>query len=241
VTTFGTAYWSRDPRRARKDAFAMVDVGFSWVVVPVSTERMRFDWAGTDLVCRSLWQAGLRVWISPWGVGGLFGGEGVCAAGNPHAVMDEWLDWAEGLTADGLYWDEPKGAHGIDAIATAPWTDRPERLYWNPRVGVRPPDHVLGRMESIGLDAYGRPWQDIHALYDEAAAATGRRPHLWIRAFRIPATDSDTPAMTIAWAIEEGFRDLAIWGWPSPGCSILDCERPGKVWKGVINAIGAAR
>ena len=46
MPTFGCAYWGRDASVADRDLASLPALGFSWVVIPVSTERMRYDRAG---------------------------------------------------------------------------------------------------------------------------------------------------------------------------------------------------
>src|SRR5215212_10811866 len=50
VPTFGCAYWGRDAGVADRDFASLPGLGFSWVVIPVSTERMRQDRAGAAAV-----------------------------------------------------------------------------------------------------------------------------------------------------------------------------------------------
>ena len=73
MPTFGCAYWGRDARLAERDLAPLPELGFSWIVIPVSTERMRYDRAGAAAVIVAAKRNGLVTRIAPWGVGGLFG------------------------------------------------------------------------------------------------------------------------------------------------------------------------
>src|SRR5215217_6062209 len=120
VPTFGCAYWGRDARVSERDLASLPELGFSWVVIPVSTERMRYDRAGAAAVIAAARRRGLATRIAPWGVGGLFGGEGVVEAGpSPLATLTWWLSCAHELEPDAMYWHEPFGAPGFGAMAQA--------------------------------------------------------------------------------------------------------------------------
>lgn len=235
---FGCSYWQRDPRRARKDGAHLAAAGFAWVVVPISEERMAFDFDGTAQVITALQLERLAVRVSPWGVGGLFGGEGIQGRGDPVETVLGWLDRAEHLDPDGIYWDEPKGVHGATAISMAR-TFQPEHVYLNPHVGVAPSDAVLARMASIGIDCYDG---DIVRAIDEAeglASQHGKPIHIWVRGFRIDRAHTAHPGHQIYRLRKLGVNDIAIWGYPSPGVSCLNNDRPRKVWNAVLDGIGA--
>src|SRR5918998_4355729 len=59
VPTFGCAYWGRDASVADRDFASLPGLGFSWVVIPVSTERMRYDRAGAAAVIEAAKRHGL--------------------------------------------------------------------------------------------------------------------------------------------------------------------------------------
>src|SRR5918993_4920739 len=90
VSAFGCAYWGRDASVAERDLASLPELGFSWVVIPVSTERMRFDRAGAAAVIVAAKRHGLATRIAPWGVGGLFGGEGIAEAGRSPMANLAW-------------------------------------------------------------------------------------------------------------------------------------------------------
>ena len=120
MPTFGCAYWGRDAGVAERDLASLPELGFSWVVVPVSTERMRYDRAGAAAVIAAAKRHGLATRIAPWGVGGIFGGEGIVEAGRiTMATLAWWLSSAHELEPDAMFWDEPHGAPGLRAMTEA--------------------------------------------------------------------------------------------------------------------------
>src|SRR5918994_336236 len=63
---------------------------------------------------------GLATRIAPWGVGGIFGGEGMVEAGRtPQETLAWWLSSAHELQPDAMLWDEPQGARGLRAMTKA--------------------------------------------------------------------------------------------------------------------------
>ncbi len=143
MPTFGCAYWGRDASVAERDLAPLPELGFSWVVVPVSTERMRYDRAGAAAVIAAAKRHGLATRIAPWGVGGIFGGEGIVEAGRtPQETLAWWLSSAHELEADAMFWDEPHGALGLQAMAeamtTLPIPGAVQYLYNNPETATGP-------------------------------------------------------------------------------------------------------
>lgn len=239
MTTYGVSYWGRGLKRAFKDAERLADAGFSWVNVPISEERMAFDFDGRGKVIAMLRHFGLEVRVSPWGVGGMFGGEGIASARKPRVAVRDWLERALDLEPDALYWDEPQGAHGRDVVEEfCDIPEVPQHIYINPKVGLTPHEGTLERMASIGIDCYDG---DLQRAADESAGIRtqyGKPVHIWLKAFRIPrGVEHVTPALMAALA--ECGLDIAIWGYPSPGVSCLDNDRPRKVWRAITDAMEA--
>lgn len=239
MTRYGVSYWGRDPRRARNDAARIAAAGFSWVNVPISEERMAFDFDGTARVITALQMERIEVRASPWGVAGLFGGEGIASRSDPLETARRWLDRAERLDPDAIYWDEPRGVHGASAITLA-HTHLPEHVYLNPRVGIAPDAETLARMTSIGIDCYDG---DTRRVADDAArleAQHGKPIHVWLRAFRVAREAEGRIPDLISWLTTMAdIEEIAVWGYPSPGVSCLDNDRPRKVWNAVLEGIGA--
>lgn len=235
MVTFGVAYWGRCVATAERDVARLRAAGFSWVVLPVSSERMAFDRPATARVVAAAKAAGLTAWVSPWGPP--FGGEGIAPADkSPLRAAADWLADALGLDPDGVYFDEPLGVRGPQAVeALLPACPLPMRLYANERVGVLPSRAVLDRMESVGVDYYdGNPF----ALEERLDRVGRSRPrHVWTRAFGLPPARSIEPAVNIGFLARSGVADIGVWGYPSPGVSCLNNAEPERVWALVEEAV----
>lgn len=128
---FGFSYFgNRYPHHARADLRAMAELGAGFVVHVMSEADLRWN-PGTlgDLVQIGS-GFGLQPWLTPWGVGGLFGGETASYAVGEHpeacqrdndgrhlpalcprrpefrALMTEWLDAAAAAGAEIVQSDE---------------------------------------------------------------------------------------------------------------------------------------
>ncbi|WP_227378674.1 hypothetical protein [Haladaptatus halobius] len=128
----GTSYFGvRDPEHAETDLDRFSDAGLD-AVLHTFSERDREFYRETmaDIVAASH-DRSLSVYVNPWGVGGVFGGEAFSrfVARNPDSrqvlntgervsaacfndpafreFVREWTHDAAGLGADVLFWDEP--------------------------------------------------------------------------------------------------------------------------------------
>ena len=158
MPTFGCAYWGRDADVAQRDFASLADIGFSWVVVPISTERMRYDHGGAAAVIAAAKCHGLVTRIAPWGVSGIFGGEGIVEASRtPMATLTWWLSCAHELEPDAMFWDEPHGALGLRAMSKAMTTlaipGATQYLYINPDRSEWPKLPAATSLAGIGIDA----------------------------------------------------------------------------------------
>src|SRR5215211_5595779 len=248
VPTFGCAYWGRDASVAERDLASLSEIGFSWVVIPVSTERMRFDLAGAARVIAAAKRQGLTTRIAPWGVGGIFGGEGVVEAGlSPMATLTWWLACAHELQPNAMFWDEPHGAVGLGAMAHAMATlDIPgaeQYLYINPDRSEWPDLPSTASLAGIGIDAYHSPALAIARL-PEVRARYGLPVHVWVRSFGLTRRQTSWPARDLSALLDAGVADIGVWGFPSAGCSCLDNAEPQRAWDqitGTIARLGEAR
>jgi hypothetical protein len=241
VATFGCAYWGRDASVADVDFASLFDVGFSWVVIPVSTERMRFDRAGAAAVIAAAKRHGLSTRIAPWGVGGIFGGEGIVEAGrSPRATLAWWLSSAHELQPDAMFWDEPHGSLGLQAMTEAmrtlaiPGTE--QYLYINPDRSAWPKLPATTTLAGIALDAYGDVEEAIARL-PKVYKRYDLPVHVWVRNFGLPAEQTTRPAGDITALCDAGVTDIGVWGYPSAGCSCLDSAEPQRAWEGIVEAI----
>jgi hypothetical protein len=130
---FGLSYFGvRNPQHMAHDLDDMVRLGFDYVVLTFSENDHRFYRATMAEAVRSAHQRGLRAYIDPWGVCGIFGGEAFTDRGAwdldgqqrrsdgrplpllcPNSVevrtyLRQWIGTvAETLRADAIFWDEP--------------------------------------------------------------------------------------------------------------------------------------
>jgi len=128
----GVAYFgSRDPRHVRTDLEDMRKHHCNMVIHTFSEEDYNFYALVMKEIVSISHELGFEVYIDPWGVGGVFGGEafsrfvmqnpGECqrlASGAPApaaclnspaflAFMKSWVDFAATAGADIVFWDEP--------------------------------------------------------------------------------------------------------------------------------------
>ena len=241
MPTFGCAYWGRDPIVADRDFASLSGLGFSWVVIPVSTERMRFDRAGATAVIAAAKRHGLASRVAPWGVGGLFGGEGIVEAGRtPRATLAWWLSCAHELHADAMFWDEPHGPRALRAMAQAMSTlvipGAAQYLYINPERSEWPVLPATTSIAGIGIDAYRSPAVAIARL-SEVRERYGVPVHVWVRNFGLPADQTSRPANDLYALHDAGVAEIGVWGFPSAGCSCLDNAEPRRAWDGIAETI----
>ncbi len=241
MTSFMTAYFGRDTRHAGANARIMKDEGFSAVVLPCSEERMRFDAAGVRDIVQAAKDAGLETYVSPWGVGGVFGGEGI---GTTPKATWTWLEAAIECDPDGIYWDEPHGHDAQKLLAFLSLAAPPrmkQMLYWNPDKLLRPPPPaVLSQMVSVGMDLYDGS-VDNASTVNVLAANARIEAHLWIKGFSVKAGDEGTTAALIGQATIRVPR-VGVWGWRgSEAIGCLRCERPDVFWNEVTTAIRACQ
>ena len=129
---FGASYFGvRDPDHVYRDMLEMANEGLTFVVHTFSENDMRF-YSGTmkEIVDISR-KAGLEVYLDPWGVCGIFGGEAFSAfvcenpdtwqilksgkrvpaacPNNPKTLefLEDWVRTAVELSPTGIFFDEP--------------------------------------------------------------------------------------------------------------------------------------
>lgn len=130
---FGVSYFGvRNPQYTARDLDEMVRLGFDYVVVTFSEDDYRFYLESVATCVEQAHERGLEVWVDPWGVGGIFGGEAFTEIGaweveaqqqrsdgrslpllcpTSDVVRDYLKRWittvADRLQADAIFWDEP--------------------------------------------------------------------------------------------------------------------------------------
>lgn len=128
----GTSYFGvRIPRHAAKDMDQLVRQGFTYVCHTFSENDMLFYHRTCKEIVKITRDKGLEVYVDPWGVGRVFGGEafsnfvacnldalqvlsdnepvGFACPMNPkfRKFMVEWIEAAVNLQPDVIFWDEP--------------------------------------------------------------------------------------------------------------------------------------
>ncbi|MGQ4809811.1 hypothetical protein NKDENANG_03246 [Candidatus Entotheonellaceae bacterium PAL068K] len=130
---FGVSYFGvRNPPHVQRDLDDMLRLGFDYVVFTFSEHDHRFYRETLATCVRHAHQRGLKVYIDPWGVCGIFAGEAFTERGAwdlegqqrrsdgrplpllcPNSVevrtyLRQWIGTvAEVLHADAIFWDEP--------------------------------------------------------------------------------------------------------------------------------------
>lgn len=131
AATLGLSYFgNRYLEHARIDLRAMAEMGADFVVHVMSEADLRWN-PGTMAELAALTrEAGMRAWLTPWGVGGVFGGESASYAVGDHPeacqrasdgrhlpalcprqpvfrdLIHGWLDAAKAASAEVVQWDE---------------------------------------------------------------------------------------------------------------------------------------
>jgi hypothetical protein len=127
VSYFGNRY----PRHARADLQAIAETGASFVVHAVSEADMRWNPETIAELVRIGREFELQPWLSPWALGGVFGGESASYVVGEHPeacqrasdgrhlpalclrqavfreLMEQWTEMAATVGAAVVQWDEP--------------------------------------------------------------------------------------------------------------------------------------
>jgi hypothetical protein len=128
----GISYFgNRHSEHFRRDAEEMVSHSIDYVVHTFSETDLAFYCEAMREIVQISHEKGLEVWIDPWAVGGVFGGEAfsklvathlnhrqisaggeslpIACLNNPdfRRFMRNWTDAAIQIGADVLFWDEP--------------------------------------------------------------------------------------------------------------------------------------
>ncbi len=128
----GASYFGvRNPDYAREDLEEMRKIGCDFVVHTFSENDFTFYQKTMKQIANISHELGMEVWVDPWGVGGVFGGEafsdflvrntrsrqvysdgglapGACLQDQKFKDwMKEWVEAAANLGADVIFWDEP--------------------------------------------------------------------------------------------------------------------------------------
>jgi hypothetical protein len=150
VSYFGNKF----VRHAREDFADMVKHNCNFVVLTFSENDAQYYAETFRKIVDAAHEAGLEVYIDPWGVGGVFGGEAgsgflaehpdgrqITAMGlalpaacinNPafRRFLKGWLATALLLGADGIFWDEPHFYFERHGWKVGCWCQYCRRKYW---------------------------------------------------------------------------------------------------------------
>ncbi len=124
-------YGNRIPWRVREDLKVIRDAGCNYIVLTFSEEDLEFYQGAFAEIIKGCHEFGLEVWMDPWAVGQVFGGEtysslvaknlslrqisslgeSLAIACPNHPVFRDyllkWIRTCKKLGADVLFWDEP--------------------------------------------------------------------------------------------------------------------------------------
>lgn len=143
---FATSYFgNRIVRHVKADMRRLKAEGFGIVVHTFSENDLRYYRDTMGNIVDASHEAGLRVWLDPWGLGGVFGGEAfsdaalkepawaqVCATGtrlpaccpsNPafRSFVAQWIGVCLEAGADGVFWDEPHMFSDQNGLSAGCW------------------------------------------------------------------------------------------------------------------------
>ena len=132
MVKLGVSYYgNRIPWRVKEDLKAIREAGCTYVVHTFSEEDFEFYQGALQEIVEATHQEGMEVWLDPWGLGQVFGGETYSsliakdlrirqvdssgtslpiACPNQPAFREyllKWIDAAAEAGGDALFWDEP--------------------------------------------------------------------------------------------------------------------------------------
>jgi hypothetical protein len=236
----GTALFGcHDTDHIARDLEEIRAAGFEWVVLPMTEQDATYEIDTFEFAVTSARDQGLEPWISPWGVAGCFGGEGVTSG----MTVSRWLDAALECRPATIMWDEPKIVEALllgfmdhvrDAGVRNAVVVEPERrpLY----------DYALSAADSAGIDPYFDTVGQISETARSFVELKPNDPHVWVRAFRIAyGTEAFVGEAVAKLAKVPGIGRVGVWGWKGSNASgVLRSARPLVVQQEVNAAITQA-
>jgi hypothetical protein len=131
-TEYGTSYFGvRDPEHARRDLDRFANAGLDAVLHTFSERDQKYYRETMEGIVRASHERNLTVYMNPWGLGNVFGGEALTefSGHNPEACQQlsngdrvpaacfnapafrefvhQWIEDAVRTGADVIFWDEP--------------------------------------------------------------------------------------------------------------------------------------
>jgi hypothetical protein len=211
---FGTSYFgNRWPEHAAMDLKAIKASHCDWVLHTFDEVDLRFNRGNLKRLTKMSHDLGLKVYYSPWAIGGIFGGESISAftgyhpdacqvlntgERTPHACpahpefrkfIRGWIEAAIAAGGDVLFWDEPH-------LWLAAWEGRKEdrnvysigslyaRELWKKRHGNRP----LPKTHTKEVDEF-REWLLFDFLRWATATAKSIKPSIKNAVCLLPHVD----------------------------------------------------
>lgn len=255
-TQLGVSYFSaRVARHLAADLRAIRAAGFTWILFPLTEQDIKHSPALARTLVGAARDHGLSPWLSGWGIGGVFGGEGLSEhAHRPprspqvRGAVGAWLENALAAAPDALFLDEPRDRHeGSDlGDLLLAWLDRaagagvPAHVCFEPDRPWPDPAPLVGRLASVGTDPYD--WQAAPAeqaryvarhaaALDRYAARARTGTHLWARAFRVAADREDVALAALRACLASGAGHVGVWSYRAgEAVTSLQSARPDALW-----------
>lgn len=254
----GVSYFGvQDPRWVKADLYN-IRQNFDFVVLPMSETDVRFQVERFKDTVATAKDMGLETIVSPWGVAGVFGGEGISAISHhcPYSchvekVMSSWIKAAREISPDSIMWDEPRGTCcNIDDFMET-WIDIAgihgflSEIYVNyPSFAYYPSRHSLEIIKTLWFDTYNaKNSKEVEAIIKNALLVRTDEMEvaLWIRAFRLQsAADTKYHAYTIEAAAAAGIDKVALWGY-NGSRSVGVLQSDPQTWDILLDSVKKVR
>ncbi len=262
---FATSYFgSRILSHVKEDMRRLRREGFDVVVHTYSENDFEF-YEGTmrNIVFASK-DADLEVWLDPWGIGGVFGGEAysrkaltekawlqvsadnkelpACCPNNPdfRGFVGDWIHSACATAADAIFWDEPHFFAGNGGRQAACYCEHC-KLAANETGRQTSQQTSAGNFFDLIFPlVQGHKKQNVLCLLPEHLQA-----YQTAALKSLPALDNlgtDPYWFHTTAAAELGTDVIAVWG--IDGCAAMSsiaCERPQIAWKSFLRGIELVR
>ncbi len=222
----GVAYFdARAKRHWERDLDDIAATGFSYVVHCVSEFDLRWQKESVRRLVAATKERGMGVWLDPWGVGEVFGGEPFSRFGafhpgarqirsdgapTSHGCLNQpafrdfvraWVDDVADLGGDVIFWDEPTWS--IDR-ETGNWCCRCDRCraLFHDRTGAELPVELTPEVREF------HEWSMADLL---SAACEHARSRGFRNAICIMPPEASNPGFT-DWDVAASIRGLDIFG-----------------------------
>lgn len=220
-----TSYFSISQRDAEADFADIKASGFDIVNLPMTEEHAIYHTYRYEQLVNIAHKNDLEAWISPWGVLGVFGGEGLTQHKNvcprscqARETMEQWLYAAQ--PADHIHWDEPRNTccNDVFAILDRVWSRdwiKPQSVYSNLNLG---PLCVLSQPSGIFVDIY----EDATAIdfLQNSFYGSDYKRGAWVKGFRTNGTHVEKQ---LKLALDANLDYVGVWGYN--GCQEVNILR----------------